>query len=112
MVFAAQTKGTTALLSAVQATAAALGVRGELDREWSLRQPDAALSRERQVRAVTEKAWRFTGEMQEIAATFEGAGLPPGFHLAAHEVYARMAGFKDADPVPSLDEVLAALLEG
>ena len=111
MVFAAQTKGTTALLSAVQATAEALGVRGELDAEWSLRQPDAAESRERQLRSVTEKAWRFSGEMQEIAATFEGAGLPAGFHLAAHEVYQRMAHFKDADDLPALDEVLAALLD-
>ena len=111
MVFAAQTKGTTALLAAVQATAQALGVRGELDREWSLRQPDAAETRARQVRSVTEKAWRFTGEMQEIAATFEGAGMPPGFHLAAHEVYQRMAHFKDAAELPPLDEVLSAMLD-
>ncbi len=111
MVFAAQTKGSTALLSAVQATAEALGVRSELDREWSLRQPDAAESRERQVLSATEKAWRFSGEMQEIAATFKAAGLPPGFHLAAHDVYQRMAHFKDADPKPALEEALAALLD-
>ena len=110
MVFAAQTKGTTALLSAVQATAEAMGVRGDLDAEWSRRLPDAAESRAKQVRTVTAKAWRFTGEMQEIAATFAEAGLPDGFHLAAYEVYRRMAGFKDADELPALDEVLAALL--
>ena len=109
MVFAAQTKGTTALLSAVQATAEALGVRGELDAEWARRMDNAAESRANQVRGVTEKAWRFTGEMQEIAATFEAAGLPAGFHLAAYEVYRRMAGFKDAKPLPELDEVLSAL---
>lgn len=110
MVFAAQTKGTTALLSAVQATAEAMGVRGDLDAEWARRLPDAAESRAKQVRSVTAKAWRFTGEMQEIAATFAEAGLPDGFHLAAHEVYQRMAGFKDADELPALDDVLAALL--
>ncbi len=110
MVFAAQTKGTTALLSAVQATAEAMGVRGELDGEWARRMPDAAEARAKQVRSVTAKAWRFTGEMQEIAATFAEAGLPDGFHLAAYEVYRRMAGFKDADTLPELDEVLAALL--
>ena len=109
MVFAAQTKGATALLSAVQATAEALGVRGELDAEWARRMDNAAESRANQVRGVTEKAWRFTGEMREIAATFEAAGLPAGFHLAAYEVYQRMAGFKDAESLPELEEVLAAL---
>ncbi len=110
MVFAAQTKGTTALLSAVQAVAEAMGVRGDLDGEWARRLPDATESRAKQVRAVTAKAWRFTGEMQEIAATFAEAGLPDGFHLAAFEVYRRMAGFKDAESLPDLDDVLAALL--
>ncbi|MCY4145482.1 MAG: DUF1932 domain-containing protein [Chloroflexi bacterium] len=110
MVFAAQTKGATALLSAVQAAAEAMGVRGDLDAEWTRRLPNAAESRANQVRTVTAKAWRFTGEMQEIAATFAEAGLPDGFHLAAYEVYRRMAGFKDADATPALDDVLAALL--
>ncbi|MCY4464742.1 MAG: DUF1932 domain-containing protein [Chloroflexi bacterium] len=111
MVFAAQTKGSTALLSAVQAVAEAMGVRGDLDSEWARRLPDAAESRANQVRSATAKAWRFTGEMQEIAATFEEAGLPDGFHLAAYEVYRRMAGFKDAEATPALDDVLAALLK-
>jgi hypothetical protein len=30
--------------------------------------------------------------MQEIAATFAGAGQPDGFHRAAADVYRRMAG--------------------
>ena len=111
MVFAAQTKGTTALLSAVQAAAEAMGVRGDLDGEWARRQPDAEAVRAQQVRAVTAKAWRFTGEMQEIAATFAEAGLPAGFHQAAYEVYQRMAGFKDAEATPALEDVLAALLD-
>ncbi|MYH64352.1 MAG: NAD(P)-dependent oxidoreductase [Chloroflexi bacterium] len=111
MVFAAQTKGTTALLSAVQAAAEALSVRGDLDGEWARRLPDAAESRAQPVRSVTAKAWRFTGEMQEIAATFAEAGLPDGFHLAAYEVYRRMAGFKDAEATPPLEDVLAALLD-
>jgi hypothetical protein len=49
--------------------------------------------------------------MDEIAATFQEAGLPEGFYLAAAEVYRRMAEFKDAPDVPGLTEVLAALLE-
>ncbi len=111
MVFAAQTKGFSALLAVIQGTAESLGVRAALDAEWTRREPEATQQRQRSLRQVTAKAWRFAGEMQEIAATFERAGLPPGFFLAAHEVYQRMAHFKDADDLPALEAVLAALLE-
>lgn len=61
-------------------------------------------------RIVTaRRAWRFVGEMEEIAATFDAAGLPSSFHEAAAEVYGRMAGFKD-EPAAELDAVLQALL--
>ena len=109
MAFAALTKGSTALLSAIYGTAEQLGVRDDLEREWAMRDSDSVMQRRIQVRNVTEKAWRFAGEMQEIAATFESANLPPGFFEAAHEVYQRMAGFKDAAEAPALDDVLAAL---
>jgi hypothetical protein len=48
--------------------------------------------------------------MHEIAATFEQAGLPGGFHQAAAEIYHRLAIFKEEDESPSLDAVLDALL--
>ncbi len=111
MVFAALTKGSTALLTAIYGTADQLGARDDLEREWAMRDSDSVLQRRNQVRNVTEKAWRFAGEMQEIAATFESAGIPPGFFEAAHDVYQRMARFKDADAAPELEEVLAALSE-
>ena len=60
---------------------------------------------------VTAKAWRFSGEMEEIAATLSGAGVPGEFHLAAADIYQRMTDFKDVDPLPSLEDVLAALLQ-
>ncbi|MEO5888162.1 MAG: DUF1932 domain-containing protein, partial [Anaerolineales bacterium] len=59
----------------------------------------------------TAKAWRFEGEMHEIASTFQEAGLPSGFHEAAAEVFRRMANFKDAAESPRLEEVLKALLQ-
>jgi 3-hydroxyisobutyrate dehydrogenase-like beta-hydroxyacid dehydrogenase len=110
MVFAAYTKGSTALLSALLAVAEANGVREALEAEWS--RGDAAFARQAQgrVRGVTSKAWRFEGEMHEIAATFESAGLPAGFHEAAAEVYRRLALFKDEEDTPPLDTVLSALL--
>ena len=111
MVFAALTKGSTALLSAINGAAESLGVRDELEREWGIRDSDSVEQRRNQVRNVTGKAWRFAGEMQEIAATFEHAGMPPGFFEAAHDIYQRMAEFKDAESVPELEDVLAALIQ-
>ena len=52
------------------------------------------------------KAWRFAGEMREIAATFEAARLPGGFHDAAADIYERLAAYKDCDPAPALEEII------
>jgi 3-hydroxyisobutyrate dehydrogenase-like beta-hydroxyacid dehydrogenase len=111
MCFAAYTKGSTALLSAILAVSEALGVREELANQWSRGGSDFAEQTARRVRGVTAKAWRFVGEMEEISSTFEGAGMPGGFHSAAAEVYRRITGFKDAQEVPSLADVLKALLD-
>ena len=37
--------------------------------------------------------------------------MPGEFHLAAGEIYKRMAGFKDAQSTPELEEVLRALMK-
>ena len=111
MCYAAYTKGSTALLSAILAVAEALDVREELANQWSRGGSDFAEQTNRRVRGVTAKAWRFAGEMKEIASTFESAGMPGEFHAAAAEVYRRIAGFKDAQEVPSLADVLTALLD-
>jgi len=109
MCYAAYTKGTTALLAAVVATADQLDVGEELYQQWAREEADAAKRNVQRVRGVTAKAWRFAGEMEEIAATFRAAGLPDGFHLAAADLYRRIAHFKDAAATPALEEVLAAL---
>lgn len=108
MCFAAYSKGTTALLSAVLASAEALNVRAELEQQWG---SEFAADAARKTQQVTQKAWRFVGEMDEIASTFEAAGVPGGFHRAAGELYARMAGFKGASPLPELEAVLKAMLQ-
>ncbi|MDQ2691315.1 MAG: DUF1932 domain-containing protein [Chloroflexota bacterium] len=110
MCYAAYTKGTTALLSAILATAESLNVRGELYRLWEKDEEGFSEQVHRRVTRVTAKAWRFEGEMEEIASTFSEAGLPDGFHIAAAEIYHRMANFKDSNGVPPLDDVLKALL--
>lgn len=111
MCYAAYSKGTTALLAAILATAESLGVRDELYKQWDADDPNFPEQANRRATRVTAKAWRFEGEMREIASTFKEAGLPNGFHEAAAEVYRRMAGFKDSPETPALEEVLAALLK-
>jgi 3-hydroxyisobutyrate dehydrogenase-like beta-hydroxyacid dehydrogenase len=87
MAYAAWTKGSAALLLAIQATAAELGVEGLLRDEWDLSQPDAAGRLETARAAADAQAWRWVAELREIAATFAAAGQPDGFHRAAAELY-------------------------
>lgn len=110
MCYSAYTKGTTALLCSILAAAQGLGVRGELEQQWSKDWPGFAEETRERVRKVTEKAWRFAGEMEEIGATFQSAGLPEEFYNAAAEIYRRIAGYKDAPSEPALEEVLKALV--
>jgi 3-hydroxyisobutyrate dehydrogenase-like beta-hydroxyacid dehydrogenase len=109
MTYAAYSKGTTALLCAVLAAADALNVREALQAHWARDGSGLDQQAAKRVQGVTAKAWRFTGEMAEIAATFAAAGLPGEFHAAAAEVYGRMAQFKDAAVLPELDEILRSL---
>jgi len=110
MCFAAYTKGTTALLSAILATAEAYNVREELNQQWSRYWPDFAEETAKRVVRGATRAWRFAGEMDEIADTFDAVGMPGDFHDAAAKIYRRTSHFKDVPP-PELDEVLAALLQ-
>ena len=108
MAYAAWTKGTAALVAAIRALAQAEGVDASLVEEWKLSQPQP-LRESDAVPGKVRKAWRWVAEMEEIAASFEAAGLPGGFHLAAAEIYGRLAAFKDSAAPPSLDEVTEAL---
>jgi hypothetical protein len=75
-------------LVAIRAAARAHGVEEALISEWALSQADLPARSERAAQATARKAWRWEGEMREVAATFADAGLPEGFHLAAAEVFA------------------------
>jgi 3-hydroxyisobutyrate dehydrogenase-like beta-hydroxyacid dehydrogenase len=112
MVYAARTKGTTALIAAVLAAAEKLDVRKELEAQWNLMDHGAVARLSQNIAAAVPKAWRWGGEMAEIAATLEDAGLPPDFHRGAEEIYERLAHFKGQDLMPALSEVLEALIRG
>lgn len=107
--YAAWNKGATALLAAIRALAAREGVDAALIEEWNISMPDIP-KRSQAVSGSARKAWRWIAEMEEIAASFESAGLPAGFHLAAADVYRRLEAFKDAAKPPAMDAVKAALL--
>jgi 3-hydroxyisobutyrate dehydrogenase-like beta-hydroxyacid dehydrogenase len=108
MAYASWTKGSAALLLAVCAMASAEGVEDSLVREWKISQPELSPRAESAARSNAKKAWRFIGEMEEIAATYAAAGLPDAFHQGAAEIYRRMAIYKEG-PTPSFAEVLRAL---
>jgi 3-hydroxyisobutyrate dehydrogenase-like beta-hydroxyacid dehydrogenase len=109
MCYAAYSKGTTALLGAILAAADTFGVSAPLEQAWIRDDPTFSARTTQRVRRSSAKAWRFAGEMEEIAETFRAAGLPGEFHAAAAELYRRLAAFKDAAEPPPLDAVLDAL---
>jgi 3-hydroxyisobutyrate dehydrogenase-like beta-hydroxyacid dehydrogenase len=105
MAYASWTKGSAALLLAARALARAEGVEDALLAEWGISQPGLAERSARSAGAAAAKGWRWVAEMEEIAATMAGAGLPDGFHLAAAEIYRRSRHAA----APSVDDVIAAL---
>jgi 3-hydroxyisobutyrate dehydrogenase-like beta-hydroxyacid dehydrogenase len=109
MCYAANTKGTVALLAAILATAETLGVREALFDRW--RSEDAGLPDQvlKRIQMNAPKAWRFVGEMGEISHTFSIAGAPGEFHIGAGDIYQRLAEFKDTQTPPTLEQILDAL---
>ena len=112
MAYAAWTKGSGALLLTARALARAEGVEEVLLAEWALSQPGLAARSAGAARAAGAKGWRWVGEMEEIAASMAGAGLPDGFHQAATEVFRRAphAGSTAAPADDIVNAVLAALI--
>jgi 3-hydroxyisobutyrate dehydrogenase-like beta-hydroxyacid dehydrogenase len=107
MCYAASNKGETALLGIIRSLARHEGVDDALIAEWQHSQPGVA-ERSDNIARRAEKAWRWVGEMEEIAAAFDDAGLPSGF-LANAEIYRRLADYKDVATPPASEEVSARL---
>jgi hypothetical protein len=84
MAYAAWSKGSAAMLLAIERVARHYDVWDALVAEWDAELRDRL---ERAHRSAAAKGWRWIGEMEEIADTFSAAGAPDGFHRAAAEVY-------------------------
>jgi 3-hydroxyisobutyrate dehydrogenase-like beta-hydroxyacid dehydrogenase len=89
MVYAGWSKGSLALLLAVQQAATAAGVDAELLAEWQHSQPQLPEQLAHAQRGAMAKGWRWVGEMQEIADFFASVGEPEGFHRAAAEIFGK-----------------------
>ena len=104
-------KGSLALLFATLAAAEGAGVRPELERLFASRPATASYldGLDESVRRAS-KAWRFAGEMDEVADALGELGLPEGFHAAAAEVYRRLAGLRASTSEVEVATVLESLL--
>ena len=109
MAYAGYTKGSSALLILINAFAELAGVRESLVKEWEMSQPALIKRSEHAAKGTAAKAWRFVGEMEEIAKTMKSSDLPEGFHNGSAELYALMARFKDAKS-PDLNEVMEEII--
>ena len=100
MCYASMTKGTSALRVAMLTAAQSLGLYDELVAELSFSQQGALSAMESGVPGLPANAGRWIGEMEEIAATFDAAGVTPHFHQGAAEIFTLLASTPFADESP------------
>lgn len=90
MCYAAITKGTAALYASTLMTAKSLGLFEDLVHELEGSQATTLAAMDG-VNSISAKAFRWIGEMEEIATTFEDAGSTPMTHMGAAETFQRIA---------------------
>ena len=91
MCFASITKGTNALYAAALIAAARYGLGDALAQELAGRAPNAWQAMNAAVPWLAADAERWTGEMEEIAATYDAVGMPEGFHRGAATLFRQLA---------------------
>ena len=87
MCYASLTKGLTALATEALVAGRALGLAEALSAELQLSQKALLSWIERQIPTMPPKAYRWVGEMEEIAATFADLGLTPQILEGAAAMY-------------------------
>ncbi len=100
MCYASMTKGTNALRVAMLTAAQSLGLYDELIEELAYSQGEALSAMESGIPGLPANSGRWIGEMEEIAATFDAAGVTPGFHQGAAEIFRLLASTSFADESP------------
>ena len=99
MCYASLTKGVSALQTAALVAAHRLGLSSELEDEMSSSQANV-LAQMQSVIGLPGKAFRWVGEMEEIAATFESVGVTGNFHHGAAEIFRMVADSPLGDERP------------
>lgn len=107
--FAGWTKGSAALLLAMRAYARAEGVEDAVLDAWEHGLDGIRERSEAVAGSVHRKAWRFVGEMEELADALAHAGLPAGFHSGAAAVFAALADLRGAPAPQDVGTVLDRL---
>ena len=87
MCYGALTKGLTALGTELLVAARALGLEDTLRAEQNESIPDVLGWLEKTVPTMPPKAYRWVGEMEEIAATFADLGMTPNILTGAADMY-------------------------
>jgi 3-hydroxyisobutyrate dehydrogenase-like beta-hydroxyacid dehydrogenase len=114
MMYAASTKGTTALWTEIMVAARRLGLEDALRAEWGDKNPTAR-AQMNGIPGMPHRARRWVGEMEEIAATFGSVGLTPAILTGAADIYrfvgdTPLAEQSPRDPNPTLDQLLDVLV--
>lgn len=91
MVYAALTKGSWTLWSAVMLTAERNGLLEPLIREFEHSQQSTLANMQGKISALPADSERWIGEMEEIARTFSEAGVTNGFHEGARWMFELMS---------------------
>jgi hypothetical protein len=114
MMFAASTKGTTALWTELLTGARALGLEDALHNMLS--ENVVYKAQTRGIPMMPHRSRRWVGEMEEIALTFKTLGMTPKILEGAADMYRFVGGTKLGDqtprePNPPLDDILSSLVE-
>jgi 3-hydroxyisobutyrate dehydrogenase-like beta-hydroxyacid dehydrogenase len=102
MCYAALTKGLTALATELLVAGERLGLSAPLAAELQDGQGALMPWIERQIPSMPPKAYRWVGEMEEIAATFGELGLPPEILQGAAAMYRLVGETALADETPEV----------
>ena len=112
MVYAASSKGSTALWTQLLAGASAMGLGDMLAKELAGSPVFEAMRRS--IPSMPRRSRRFVGEMEEIAATFESLGMTPRIFQGAADMY-RLVGSgsmgrqTSREPDPSFEKVIETI---
>jgi 3-hydroxyisobutyrate dehydrogenase-like beta-hydroxyacid dehydrogenase len=119
MVYAASTKGNSALSIELLVAAWRMGLYEPLTEEFKLSQADRYASLSHGLQTVPSKSKRWVGEMEEIAKTFSSLGLTPKILEGAADIFRFVSENPVAGETPetidrkrTLEQLIQILAEG